>query len=51
MPPRKTGLCPRELGRRQLGLFSGDDESMKVQVARVIENARRVKAKTILYPE
>ena len=33
------------------GLFSGDDESMKIQVARVIENARRVKAKTILYPE
>jgi len=24
---------------------------MKVQVARVIENARKVKAKTILYPE
>ena len=33
------------------GLFSGDDESMKVQVGRVIENARRLKAKTILYPE
>ena len=33
------------------GLFSGDDPSMKIQVARVIENARRVKAKTILYPE
>lgn len=33
------------------GLFSGDDASMKVQVARVIENARRIKAKTILYPE
>jgi Fe-S oxidoreductase len=33
------------------GLFSGDDESMKKQVARVIENARRLKAKTILYPE
>ncbi len=33
------------------GLFSGDDPSMKAQVARVIENARRVKAKTILYPE
>jgi hypothetical protein len=33
------------------GLFSGDDASMKVQVARVIENARKVKAKTILYPE
>jgi hypothetical protein len=33
------------------GLFSGDDPSMKIQVARVIENARRIKAKTILYPE
>ena len=33
------------------GLFSGDDPSMKEQVGRVIENARRVKAKTILYPE
>jgi Fe-S oxidoreductase len=33
------------------GLFSGDDESMKEQVARVIENARRLKCKTILYPE
>jgi ferredoxin len=33
------------------GLFTGDDPSMKAQVARVIENARRLKAKTILYPE
>ncbi|MEW6388421.1 MAG: 4Fe-4S dicluster domain-containing protein [Thermodesulfobacteriota bacterium] len=33
------------------GLFSGDDESMKEQVRRVIENARRLKCKTILYPE
>ena len=33
------------------GLFSGDDASMKEQVGRVIENARRLKAKTILYPE
>ena len=33
------------------GLFSGDDESMKTQCARIIENARRLKAKTILYPE
>ncbi|MFH1092484.1 MAG: 4Fe-4S dicluster domain-containing protein [Pseudomonadota bacterium] len=33
------------------GLFSGDDENMKIQVGRVLENARRVKAKTILYPE
>jgi hypothetical protein len=28
--------------------FSGDDDSMQVQVARVIENARKVKAKTNL---
>jgi ferredoxin len=33
------------------GLFSGDDESWKEQVGRVLENARRLKAKTILYPE
>jgi hypothetical protein len=33
------------------GLFSGDDESMKIQVERVLENARRLKVKTILYPE
>jgi hypothetical protein len=33
------------------GLFSGDDPRMKEQVARVIENARRLKCKTILYPE
>jgi ferredoxin len=33
------------------GLFGGDDESMKIQVERVLENARRCKAKTILYPE
>ncbi|UCD31078.1 MAG: 4Fe-4S dicluster domain-containing protein, partial [Desulfobacterales bacterium] len=33
------------------GLFSGDDESWKEQVRRVLENARRLKAKTILYPE
>jgi hypothetical protein len=33
------------------GLFSGDDENMKIQVERVLENARRLKAKTILYPE
>ena len=32
------------------GLFSGDDPSWKEQVGRVIENARRLKAKTILYP-
>ena len=33
------------------GLFSGDDENMKIQVERVLENARRLKVKTILYPE
>ena len=33
------------------GLFSGDDENWKMQVSRVLENARRLKVKTILYPE
>jgi hypothetical protein len=33
------------------GLFSGDDPAWKEQVGRVIENARRLKCKTILYPE
>jgi Fe-S oxidoreductase len=33
------------------GLFGGDDPSMKIQVERIIENARRLKVKTILYPE
>ncbi|MGA7562653.1 MAG: 4Fe-4S dicluster domain-containing protein [Desulfobaccales bacterium] len=33
------------------GLFSGDDPAWKEQVGRIIENARRLKAKTILYPE
>lgn len=33
------------------GLFSGDDENWKIQVGRVLENARRLKVKTILYPE
>jgi len=33
------------------GLFSGDDEALKEQCGRVIENARKVGAKTILYPE
>lgn len=33
------------------GLFSGDDHAMKVQVERVLENARRLKVNTILYPE
>jgi hypothetical protein len=33
------------------GLFSGDDEAMKEQCSRIINNARKVGAKTILYPE
>jgi hypothetical protein len=33
------------------GLFSGDDPAWKEQVHRIIENARRLKVKTILYPE
>jgi heterodisulfide reductase subunit C len=33
------------------GLFTGDDDSLKEQCHRIIENARKVKAKTILYPE
>ncbi len=33
------------------GLFSGDDESMKEQVGRVYENAKRLKAEVLLLPE
>jgi hypothetical protein len=33
------------------GLFSGDDENWKWQAGQVLENARRLKAKTILFPE
>ncbi len=33
------------------GLFSGDDPAWKEQVHRVLENARRLKCKTILLPE
>lgn len=33
------------------GLFSGDDEAMKEQCGRVLNNARKVGAKTLLYPE
>jgi len=33
------------------GLFSGDDESLKEQVGRVVENARRLKAEILLLPE
>lgn len=33
------------------GLFCGNDEALKIQVGRVVENARRLKVKTILYPE
>jgi dimethylglycine catabolism B len=32
-------------------LYTGDDASMKIGVARIVENARRLKVKTILYPE
>jgi hypothetical protein len=33
------------------GLFSGDDDALKEQCSRIIENARKVGAGTILYPE
>lgn len=33
------------------GLFSGDDETMKEQARRVLENARRLKAEVLLLPE
>jgi dimethylglycine catabolism B len=33
------------------GLFSGDDPSWKEQCGRVLENARRLKCKTLLLPE
>jgi hypothetical protein len=33
------------------GLFTGDDEALKEQCRRIIENAKKVGAKTILYPE
>ncbi len=33
------------------GLFSGDDESMKEQARRVLDNARRLKAEVLLLPE
>ena len=33
------------------GLFSGDDESWKILVGRIVEHARKLKVKTILYPE
>jgi heterodisulfide reductase subunit C len=33
------------------GLFSGDDDALKEQCGRVIANAKKVGAKTILYPE
>ncbi len=32
-------------------LYTGDDENMKLTVARLIENARRLKVQTIMYPE
>jgi Fe-S oxidoreductase len=33
------------------GLFSGDDETMKEQARRVLDNARRLKAEVLLLPE
>ena len=33
------------------GLFGGDDDSMREQVRRVLENARKVKAEVLLLPE
>ena len=33
------------------GFFTGDDETLKIQVGRVLENARRLNVKTIMYPE
>ena len=33
------------------GLFGGDDESMKEQARRVLDNARRLKAEVLLLPE
>jgi hypothetical protein len=33
------------------GLFSGDDPAWKEQCGRVLENARRLKCKTLLLPE
>jgi Fe-S oxidoreductase len=32
-------------------LYTGDDENMKILVTRIVENARRLEVKTILYPE
>jgi heterodisulfide reductase subunit C len=33
------------------GYFTGDDAAMKVMVGRIVENMRRLKAKTLLWPE
>ena len=33
------------------GLFTGDDESMKIMVGRVAENMEKLKAKNLLWPE
>ena len=33
------------------GLFSGDDESMKIFVGRIVENMYRLECKTVLLPE
>ena len=33
------------------GYFTGDDEAMKTMAGRIVENMRRLKAKTLLWPE
>lgn len=33
------------------GYFTGDDAAMKVMVGRIVENMRRLKARTLLWPE
>jgi hypothetical protein len=33
------------------GLFSGDDESMKTLVGRIVEHLERLECKTLLLPE
>lgn len=33
------------------GLFTGDDESMKIMVSRIAENMQRLKVETLLWPE
>lgn len=33
------------------GYFTGDDEAMKIMAGRIVDNMRRLKAKTLLWPE